>query len=49
MAWDYTHTTEQVLLQVEGDTAGLLNDTENLGRRNEYMDLVDNELVRNLP
>ena len=41
MAWtEYTHTTKQVVLQLESDTAGLLNDTEDLKGRNEYVDVV---------
>jgi hypothetical protein len=28
----YTHTTKQVVLQIESDTAGLLDDTEDLKR-----------------
>lgn len=47
MGTEYTHTTEQVVLQVEGDAAGLLNDTENLGY-NEYMEDVFDQLF-NLP
>ena len=47
MGTEYTHTTEQVVLQVEGDAAGLLNDTENL-RHDEYMEDVFDQLF-NLP
>jgi hypothetical protein len=33
MAWTvYTHTTKQVVLQVESDTAGLLHNTKDLKR-----------------